>query len=173
MCWTIDAFANTPCKQLPWKPWHVFFFKVASKLYSHPRFTAHISHKLKHQRCFVSWLKKHPSFHRHGAWKFLLFQIRFWLKKCQETVFFLVSTYNTGDMYFEKIARNQFTSLCHVGCVPDILGFVAFLSLIASHVEGFCYLRGPHPHCHVSQEIAGLRDHSSQFFSPNKTFLGR
>lgn len=87
-----------------------FFFKVASKHYSHPRFTAHISHKLKHQRCFVSWLKKHPSFHRHGAWKFLLFQIGFWLKKCQET-FFLVSTHNTGDMYFKKIARNQFTSL--------------------------------------------------------------
>ena len=106
--WTIDAFANTQ-RNFTLEAMARFFFKVASKLYSHPRFTAHLSHKLKRHRCCVSWLKKHRFIDMalgNSCFSKLVFD---W--KNAKRHFFLVSTYNTGDMYFKKIARNQFTSL--------------------------------------------------------------
>lgn len=69
-------------------PGTFFFFKVAScRSTVTPSFNAHISHKLKHQRCFVSWLKKH-CFIDMALGNSCFSKLVFDYKSCQETFFF-------------------------------------------------------------------------------------
>lgn len=114
------------CKQFyPGPAMARFFFKVAScRSTVNPRFTAHISHKLKHQRCFWFMAEK-ASFHRHGAWEIPAFPNWFLTEKMPRDIFSSQHLQHWRHVFPEDCKEPIYFPLS-CGVCPGHLGICSF-----------------------------------------------